>query len=242
MTSTQAYETLVLTLQDLYDLREAMSIARIVLEDEFNVKNLSQEISFDRRQADRLEDIRVGLAAHEPLQYILGEADFFGLKFLVNRHVLIPRQETEELVAWVLETVQRPASSVQRVLDVGTGSGCIPVAIKKRRPNLEVHALDVSIPALKVARQNARWNGVEVTFHEVDILKKEAWSDLPKFDIIVSNPPYITESEKSVMPRNVLDYEPHIALFTGTEDPLLFYRAIADFALEKLNPNGDAIF
>lgn len=182
------------------------------------------------------------LKQNKPIQYILGKADFYGLKFLVNKHVLIPRPETEELVDLI---IKEPGTSLPTsILDIGTGSGCIPIALKKNIPKAFIYALDVSLAALAVAKQNATMNNVHVDFFQFDILSGKF--PLPdreiKFDIIVSNPPYICNSEKEQMQKNVLDYEPHIALFVCDNDPLLFYKIIADFALKHLKQNGKLYF
>lgn len=213
---------------------EALSLARIVWEDAFGWKPGIG--SLDPQQQQQLDEILTRLRQQEPVQYILGKTKFFGLPFKVNPSVLIPRQETEELVAWVLEDVKAKVGA--RVLDVGTGSGCIPIALKKRRPAFEVHAVDVSPAALQTAHENANLNKVEITFHEGDILDEQAWEPFPKYDIIVSNPPYIIEEERALMPAQVLEHEPALALFTGNDDPLRFIKAIAKFATKKLKPGG----
>ena len=182
------------------------------------------------------------LKQNKPIQYILGKADFYGLKFLVSKHVLIPRPETEELVDLIIKaTGTSPPISI---LDIGTGSGCIPIALKKNLQSTNLYALDISFEALEVAKQNAIMNNVHIDFFQHDILS--AGSQLPdqdiKFNIIVSNPPYICISEKEQMQKNVLDYEPHIALFVSDNDPLLFYKMIADFALKHLKQNGKLYF
>ena len=189
------------------------------------------------KQKSELETIIERLKVYEPIQHITGETEFFGLPFHVNKNVLVPRPETEELVELILkENIQ----SGSKVLDIGTGSGAIAIAVAKHLEKTAVVAWDVSVEALKVARQNARLNGVNIFFSEVDIL-----NDCPadnKFDIIVSNPPYIMDSEKGEMDNNVLDYEPHTALFVPDDNPLLFYNRIADIALKLLNPKGTLYF
>lgn len=209
-----------------------------------------------------------------PVQYVLGEADFFGLKFEVNPSVLIPRPETEELVAWILEE-RGNASDVEKsgerekqdteneneraegktkgklkaeslqpkaILDIGTGSGCIPIAIKKNWPRAVVSGLDISAEALQTAQKNASLNQVEVTFFQQDILDFYPVKEALQYSIIVSNPPYIPPSEQKMMMRNVLDFEPHQALFVPENDPLLFYRAIADYASFMLEKCGLLFF
>lgn len=181
------------------------------------------------------------LETGKPLQYVLGETEFYGLPFKVNPSVLIPRPETEELVDWVLKEVAGGKFQVPglRILDMGTGSGCIPIALKKNLPEADVTALDISVAALETAIRNAVLNQAEVHFYNDDILnpKQRAVVDT-KFDIIISNPPYVTLAEKTAMHRNVLEHEPHTALFVPDSDPLLFYDAIARFAVQHLNAEG----
>ena len=188
-----------------------------------------------------------GLKRQRPLQYILGITEFYGLPFNVNEHVLIPRPETEELVALILRNIksQKPTSKTIKILDMGTGSGCIAIALAKNVPNAEVFALDVSREALKVAKQNAELNTVEITCIEADLLNKSnlsvGFKDL-EFDIIVSNPPYVRALEKAEIQSNVIDFEPHLALFVEDRNPLIFYKAITDFAMVCLKPKGALYF
>jgi len=237
MTIKSAYQNLSSTLLAHHSEGEAHSIARIVFEDAFQVYNFKKEIKLTETQLTHYQEIKNRLANNEPVQYILGEADFYSLKFNVNPSVLIPRSETEELVAWVKETIQENPH-LQTVLDIGTGSGCIPITLKKELPELSVSALDVSNDALETAIGNAKRNEVEVGFLQADILEEKAWEVLQKFDIIISNPPYIPVREKALMPQQVLENEPHLALFTTDEDPLIFYRKIAEFADSHLHKNG----
>lgn len=178
------------------------------------------------------------LKNEEPIQYILGKTEFYGLPFIVNENVLIPRPETEELVSWVINEVKK--NNLKTLLDIGTGSGCIPIAIKKNTPNLEVSALDISLKAIEVAKENATQNNTEIKFINADILQTETLEQ--KFDIITSNPPYVRELEKKEIKNNVLQNEPHLALFVPDENPLLFYTKIADLAKKHLNPNGLLFF
>jgi len=182
------------------------------------------------------------LKKEKPLQYIFGRADFYGLKFIVNGNVLIPRPETEELVHLIISDVKRWGIEKPVILDIGTGSGCIPVALKKNIPGAVISAMDVSGQALSVAKQNAELNDAEVDFILNDILVPSPKAPENTYDIIVSNPPYIKLSEKEQMHKNVLAYEPHLALFVDHEDPLLFYGAIAGYALETLKPGGKLYF
>jgi len=242
MTSTQALKRILESILTIYDAGEAISIGVIVLEDAFGIKpkQVSENQLLSDEQQRQLDAIIARLLTHEPVQYVLGKTVFFGLPLKVNPNVLIPRQETEELVAWVLESVGGRQDA--RVLDIGTGSGCIPISIKKKRPDLEVHTLDVSHGALETARGNAALNGAEVHFHQVDILDEKQWESLPMFDFIASNPPYVTEAERKILPKNVVDFEPHLAIFAGGNDAQRFVKIIADFAVLHLNPGGFLFF
>ena len=218
----------------IYDEREARIITHWVMEDVLKLQSIHMVMDrfliLTTHQEEVLDAYLERLLQHEPIQYVLGYAEFYGLELRVSPSVLIPRPETEELVEWVLTEVGDTAS---HILDIGTGSGCIPIAIKKKAPQAIVSAIDVSVDALVVARENALMNDVEVAFAQADIL-----NELPsgKYDIIVSNPPYISYDEKNVMSENVLQYEPHIALFA--DDPLIFYKRIAAIASQILNENG----
>ena len=182
--------------------------------------------------ANRLKQITTDLKTNKPIQYILGETEFYGLKLKVNEHTLIPRPETEELVDWVLK------QEFSSALDIGTGSGCIPIALAKHT-NASIMAIDVSENALEVAKENAILNTVKVKFILQDILHSES---LPKVDLIVSNPPYVLDNEKVKMQKNVLDFEPDLALFVANNNPLIFYKKIAQLAFESLNENGKLFF
>ncbi len=185
----------------------------------------------------KIEEIISRLKNYEPIQYILRKTEFYGLPFFVNNSVLIPRPETEELVEWIIkENGERPID----ILDIGTGSGCIAVSLAKNLPSVNVFAWDISAEALMVAKKNAELNEVDVKFENLDILKTVNCSK--KFDIIVSNPPYVTDSEKKEMEKNVLAYEPHLALFVPDDNPLMFYDRISDFALQNLFPGGKVYF
>ena len=192
--------------------------------------NSDKEITIDI--SDKINQIILDLKANIPIQYIIGEAEFYGLKFKVNRHTLIPRPETEELVQWILE------HEFISLLDIGTGSGCISIAVKKNK-NVEVSAVDVSEPALLMAKENAKINEVNINFSIQDILKTDS---LKRFDLIISNPPYVLEKEKGLMLNNVLDNEPHSALFVSNENPLLFFKKIAELAYVSLSKNGLLFF
>jgi release factor glutamine methyltransferase len=229
-------------LNNVYDVLEIDALSLLVLTELLD-KSKAQlkafpETEIIKTQAERITQILTELKTGKPIQYILGHTEFYGLPFKVNPSVLIPRPETEELVQWILQSVN---TSVKNILDIGTGSGCIAVTLKKHLPNVKVYAMDISPTALQTARQNAELNQVEVDFIEADILNITD-IDLPVFDIIVSNPPYVTQTDKARMHQNVTGFEPHTALFVPEEDPLLFYNAIADFAQKLLIGNGQLFF
>ena len=181
------------------------------------------------------------LQQEKPIQYITGEAWFYGLRFEVNENTLIPRPETEELVEWIIESQKSKVQSQKlEILDIGTGTGCIPISLKANLPQANVSAIDVSEKALEVAKRNAISNKVEINFIQTNILEVEDLNQY--FDIIVSNPPYVRNLEKQEIKKNVLDYEPHLALFVEDTDALLFYRKIAQLALKNLSSNGLLFF
>ncbi|MEZ5044254.1 MAG: peptide chain release factor N(5)-glutamine methyltransferase [Saprospiraceae bacterium] len=240
MNSSEAYREFIKTLQPEIEEREAKSIARIVFEDVFHIYSSSSTAVFTTEQAEVLQKMADRLKKQEPLQHILGVADFFGLKFKVSPAVLIPRPETEELVDWILEIGKH--ENWVTGLDIGTGSGCIPIVLQSKRPDWQLSGLDVSKEALAMAQLNADNNKVDITWLNVDILQEASWPQLGTFDFIVSNPPYIPHQERALMPAQVLDYEPTIALFVDDEDPLLFYREIGRFALRHLKAGGYLFF
>jgi release factor glutamine methyltransferase len=240
------YKTTFLNeLSSLYDEKEIESFFYLILESFHRKKRidlaLEPEMEMDALQLLRWESALAELKKHKPIQYILGETEFYGLPFLVNENVLIPRPETEELVALILaEGKGKRDEGRVRILDVGTGSGCIPIALKKNLPEAEVDAIDVSEKALATAMKNAELNQVSVHFSLQDILATE---DLESsFDIIVSNPPYVRYLEKIEIQPNVLQYEPHLALFVADNDALLFYRKITALAQKHLTPKGKLYF
>lgn len=233
-------------LDHLYGKEEVDSFFFMLIESYYKVSRLqlAMEPQFSLENYEAILDALGLLKKHQPIQYILGYTEFYGLPFKVNEHTLIPRPETEELVAWIISKF-RIQNSGLRILDIGTGSGCIAISLAKHLPNAKVYALDISHNALKIAKENAGLNKVHVEFIEADILNSETWnSDFKNldFDIIVSNPPYVREQEKQHMKLNVLDNEPHLALFVKDEDPLLFYKAITLFAIDKLSRNGRLFF
>ena len=229
-------------LSGIYPPSEALSLAKMLLVEVFDFSTLElyggkdKEISGKRR--DVLDEMIRRLKKNEPIQYIIGVESFCGLTFEVNPSVLIPRPETQELVGWIAGDCEEKEAC--RILDIGTGSGCIPVSLAHRLPKAEVESWDISEDALQVARRNAERNGVEVLFLQKDVLK--ASPDEARYDVIVSNPPYIAEKEKVDMEANVLDWEPSIALFVPDEDPLLFYRTIAQLGFSMLKEGGALYF
>ena len=200
---------------------------------------LSREEELSEQEMQEIEKMVRRLKRHEPIQYILGRTEFYGLPFHTLPGVLIPRPETEELVQWI---IQENHLSSPRILDMGTGSGCIPIALKKNIPLAQVTACDISPLCLQTARANAELNAVQISVIEYDILNNAPLADFSPFDIVVSNPPYVRESERSRMEKNVLEYEPELALFVPDNDPLLFYNRIADFSLVHLKPGGKLYF
>ncbi|MDO6676815.1 peptide chain release factor N(5)-glutamine methyltransferase [Tenacibaculum sp. 1_MG-2023] len=195
------------------------------------------EVLSDKKRL--LDEALARLKKEEPIQYILGKTEFYGLPFNVDKNTLIPRPETEELVEWIVKEVEK-SQKLLFILDIGTGTGCIPISLKKQLPNMNVSAVDVSEKALIVAKKNAELNDVEVSFMLQDILKTKVLNS--KFDIIVSNPPYVRELEKAEMKNNVLENEPHLALFVEDNNPLLFYKKIADLAKNNLTKTGLLFF
>lgn len=237
--------TFLQELSPLYDEKEIESFFYIILESFHNKKRidlaLNPEMEMDAVQLLRWESVLADLKKEKPIQYILGETEFYGLPFLVNENTLIPRPETEELVEWILESTKYEEQSTKlNVLDIGTGSGCIAISLAKNLPSAQVSAIDVSEKALATAHKNAEINKVDVNFILKNILETEVLDE--KYDIIVSNPPYVRNLEKEEIKPNVLEYEPHLALFVEDNDALLFYRKIAELAKKNLSENGKLYF
>jgi len=229
-------------LQGLYPDTEIKSFSNLIIEKVSGFSRteiiVNKNTLFSVEQRHVIENFIEKLKEYVPIQYILGETEFFGLPFQVNESVLIPRPETEELVDWIRNENDRNANP--GILDIGTGSGCIAISLKHEFTNATVDAFDISEKALETAQNNATLNKLEVNFSKVDILNTPEMEQ--KWDIIVSNPPYVTELEKSEISPNVLDYEPHLALFVPDNNPLLFYRSIAIFAQQHLKPRGKLYF
>jgi len=234
-----------LELSKLYPETEIQSFFNLLIENELKITRtelaLQPNLEFNKIELSFFKNALNDLKKDIPIQYIIGETEFYGLKFKVNKNVLIPRPETEELVSWILKNSKLKTQNPElKILDIGTGSGCIAISLAKNLQNAEVFALDISKKAIETAKKNAQNNDVAVHFIEADILKI---SELPqKFDIIVSNPPYVRELEKKQMSENVLANEPHLALFVRDENPLLFYDKIATLAKNHLTENGSLYF
>lgn len=242
MTIQQAHRELVSGLTGIYDLAEATNIAGLVMEYLTGYRNserlLNKQQILDAEQQQRLDLITSRLNSHMPLQYVLQEAWFAGMKLYVDERVLIPRPETEELVDWIIRDYQSGTLRAKSALDIGTGSGCIALALKKNLPSISMRATDASEGALEVAVTNALQQALQVYFIRNNFLDETGWSAFGRFDLIVSNPPYIKSSEAASMHKNVLEFEPHLALFVPDEDALVFYRKIAAFGKDHLEDRG----
>lgn len=243
--------TFLQELSFLYEEQEIESFFYIILEKLHGLKRidlaLNPQTVMDGAHLKQWKNIVSELKKQRPVQYILGETAFYGLSFLVNENTLIPRPETEELVELIIESTNYELRNTKlKVLDIGTGSGCIAISLAKHLPTSEVYAIDVSEKALATAKKNAELNKVAIDFistNILDVFNLSAVAGLDKqFDIIVSNPPYVRNLEKDEIKPNVLEYEPHLALFVDDIDPLLFYRKIAELAIKNLNPNGKLYF
>jgi len=238
MTITSIYRNYLQELQKIYSPGEAETITKIIFEYFGNISR-SDMIKDPARQAGKLilhdltESLK-DLLQYKPVQYITGEAFFCGMKLKVSEAVLVPRPETEELVMFAKEFIQDGNS----IIDIGTGSGCIAIALKKYKENTLISAIDISHEALHIAEINANQQNCEIDFIQMDFLDESKLASLGNFDLIVSNPPYIPEKEKLMLDRNVRDHEPHTALFVRDEDAIVFYRMIALFGKHHLNENG----
>jgi release factor glutamine methyltransferase len=242
MTLNEARTVLTKELKNVYDNDESRNIIELVIE---HITNMSRAEQVKNKipyltctQLEDLDAITERLKKNEPVQYVLGEAWFAGMKFKVNKNVLIPRPETEELVDWIVKESQKSKVKSQNIIDIGTGSGCIPITIKKKLPQATVSAIDVCSEALFTATENAIELNANVDFILLDFLDEEKWKELGQYDIIVSNPPYVKQSEINTMHERVKEFEPHLALFVLDEDALLFYKKLSDFSLKHLKPGG----
>ncbi len=239
MTIATAKKNIINATLCLYEERESAHIAILLIEWITGFSRTDQLLNRDTvLTTDQQNNIQIGigrLTKAEPIQYIIGKAWFMGMPFAVDSSTLIPRPETEELVTWVLADLaqQRP-----RILEIGTGTGCIPISLKLKQADAQLTAIDISATALATARNNALALDARIDFMQLDFLEECNWMQLDHYDIIVSNPPYIRLQEKEKMHQNVVDFEPHLALFVPDHDPLIFYRKIHSFAQQHLAKNG----
>lgn len=229
-------------LKEFYPMSEIDSFVYLIFEQLFNYSRtkllISQDVEIRGDSYQNILNIIRDLKLYKPIQYILGETIFYNLTFNVIPGILIPRPETEELVDWI---IKESPDKYKRILDIGTGSGCIAISLAKNLPESVVYASDISREALTVTKKNSKLNNVDIQIMKLDILNFDNQLN-EKFDIIVSNPPYVTEKEKKLMHKNVLDFEPELALFVPDNNPLLFYKAIIDFGMNHLNPGGKIYF
>jgi release factor glutamine methyltransferase len=245
VTIQESDQQLTAHLSAIYESSEAAAISNLVMESLTGLSKLDRII----RKHDLLGSVQESkwshyleeLLTHKPVQYVLNRAWFAGMPFYVNEEVLIPRPETEELVNWILETSNQAKSSFKKILDIGTGSGCIPVALKKKLVHAELFSGDISETALSIASRNAQENGVAVHYIQADVLNPLDRSKFPLVDCIVSNPPYIPLKDMRSIPLNVRMFEPHLALFVPDDNPLLFYDAIAELGSINM-PQGGQLF
>lgn len=239
LTYNNAYRELIAELNSIYDKREAAAIANIVMEEITGLDRLQRVIERDKilteNQTELHNDYIELLKTGTPIQYCTNKAVFMDNEYYVDNRVLIPRPETEELVQWVIDDYKNKNVDI---LDIGTGSGCIPISLKLALSNSSITSIDISHSALQVAKENATALNSEISFIQADFLDENSWSSLNRFDIIISNPPYIPNSEKENMHINVKDHEPSEALFVPNENPLIFYNKIALFGKKNLKKNG----
>ncbi len=241
-----AYQHIISSLSGNYDNRESKNVAQIIIENFTGFSNSERRLhknnllSFEDEQ--HLKKIIKALQKDKPLQYVLQEAWFAGMKFFVNESVLIPRPETEELVEWIIQNSNDILDNNAGILDMGTGSGCIAISLKKKLPEIPVTALDYQTKIINLAKKNATANNVQVEFYKKNILQYDAIKSLPVFDVIVSNPPYVLKKEINEMEKRVLANEPHAALFVPDDDPLIFYKAIINFCKDHLKKDGHLYF
>ena len=233
------------TLGNIYPKTEVDTFFFLLIEEYLGFQRidtvLKAEFEIGKEQFIKFEAAITRLKKEEPIQYIIGKTEFYGLPFLVNENTLIPRPETEELVEWVIEEVKNLDNSKEiKILDIGTGTGCIPIALAKKLQNVHISAIDISKEALNTAKKNADLNKVSIHFIECNILKTEKLEET--FDIIISNPPYVRNLEKAEIKNNVLDFEPHSALFVSDKRPLIFYDKIAELAKISLRKKGLLFF
>jgi len=237
MTEKEAYDLIRYHAMEVYETREAEQITKYFFEDVYQLFGFSDTKDFPADEIEPLKEYAKRIMAGEPVQYITGIANFYGFNFKVNKHALIPRPETEELVNWVLEDLKGKNLQYD-LIDIGTGSGCIPITLKKKMPSLRVFGVETSLDALNVARINAKRFDIEFPVYMFDFLDEGYWENLSTYDIIVSNPPYVAHSERDKMNHHVLDYEPNLALFTPDDNYLIFYEKVAEFGKSHLKDGG----
>lgn len=244
ITVGKLFDELVTELEELYTQEEAVNIMRIVFQEKLGLSRVDMAMQksheLDEKSKKLIFQIAEKLVEGQPVQQLIGNVHFLEFRLRLNKNVLIPRPETEELVHWILQ--ENKNLEEQHVLDVGTGSGCIAIALSRHLPESSVTALDISQPAIELARINSIANNAVVDFNNMDILNEDNWKRLKYYDIIVSNPPYVLESEKAEMHINVLNHEPHLALFVSNEDPLIFYKKIAEMGTRHLTKGGRIYF
>jgi release factor glutamine methyltransferase len=240
MTIKEIHTKYLQTLKQIYSEGEASKMTEMIFEHTAQINKqhiiLKGEEELDETIEKQLQEALEKLLQHYPVQYIIGETWFYNLKFIVNKTVLIPRPETEELVLEAIQFLKNNGS--KKVIDIGTGSGCIPISIKKNIETANIISLDISEAALDIAKKNAILNNVHIDFRQIDFLNEDGYEELGEYDLIISNPPYIPEQEELIMDKNVTLHEPHIALFVPQQQPLLFYQKILSFAEKHLAANG----
>lgn len=247
MTTQEAYNDFLHKLEKLYEKREAAAISDWLFENVTGLKKterlIHKNVKLNAQAGMQIESHLRELLQHKPVQYVLHEAWFYKMKFFVNEEVLIPRPETEELVSWIAEDIRRTMYDVRcnelQILDIGTGSGCIAISLKKELENAQITAIDISEEALAVAKKNAEALQTPIDFLKIDFLDESLWNSLNMYDVIVSNPPYIPETEKEKLAKNVTAFEPGIALFVQKNEPFIFYEKIAKFTRSHLIAGGN---
>ncbi|GGF73550.1 peptide chain release factor N(5)-glutamine methyltransferase [Wenyingzhuangia marina] len=238
MTLLSFKQKLYATLESHYPTSEIDSFFKIILEDVLNLSKIDFALEPNKIVSDdkntKIDQIISRLAEHQPIQHLIGFTEFMDLKIMVNEHVLIPRPETEELIRWILNDYSTAPNL--DVLDIGTGSGCIPIALSKSLNDANINTIDISTKAIETAKKNAEINKVNINFIHQDILTTNQFPQ--QYDVIVSNPPYVRNLEKAEMQKNVLEFEPHLALFVEDNDPVIFYKKIAELAISAIKPKG----
>ena len=241
MKLNEFYRHYLSKLKLIYVENEASNITKMVFESLANISRAdvlrNPEMEIEANTFPSLNQALDQLLKHQPIQYVLGEAWFYHLKFKVSDAVLIPRPETEELVEIAIQHLKQ--KNQKKLLDIGTGSGCISISLKKNIPEINITSVDLSTKAIEIASENADNHQIKIYFKVLDFLDENSWQNLDAYDVIISNPPYIPNVEIQSMDKHVTEFEPHLALFVPDEDPLIFYKAILRFAKNHLNKNGN---